>query len=74
MGVTESQDAALAGPPLTAMKMKGLPYSVTREDILSFFQGSNIIEDSVNIGKMSDGRLTGEAVVLFHSVEDCLAA
>ena len=56
------------------MKMKGLPFSVQREDILNFFQGYNMIEDSVKIGVMSDGRLTGEACVLFQSGNDCQLA
>lgn len=30
-------------PTYTAMKMKGLPFSVTREDIISFFQGCNLL-------------------------------
>lgn len=59
------------GPPMISLKMKGLPFSVTRDEILSFFQGTNMIEDSVKIGVYPDGRLTGEACVLFHSDADC---
>lgn len=62
------------GPPMTCLKMKGLPFSVTREDILNFFQGCNLLEDSVKIGKMPDGRLTGEAACLFASSNDCSQA
>ena len=57
-----------------AMKMKGLPFSVTKQDIVTFFDGYNLIESSVKIGKMADGKLTGEAAVLFDSSDDCGAA
>ena len=53
------------------MKMKGLPYSVKKEDVVKFFHGHGLIEDSVKIGVMSDGKLTGEACVLFENAEDC---
>ena len=56
------------------MKLKGLPFSVTKQDIVTFFEGYNLIEDSVKIGKMSDGKLTGEAAVMFDSSDDCSAA
>ena len=61
-------------PSFTAMKMKGLPFSVTREDIISFFQGCNLLEDSIKIGFMPDGRLTGEACVIFGTPDDCFNA
>jgi len=35
---------------MLSLKMKGLPFTVTREDILTFFQGSSMIEDSVKVG------------------------
>lgn len=54
-----------------AMKMKGLPFSVTKQDILTFFEGYNLVESSVKIGKMSDGKLTGEAAVTFKASDDC---
>ena len=63
--------AAQNAPPMTSLKMKGLPFSVTREEILTFFQGTNMLEDSVKIGQYPDGRLTGEACVLFNSDAEC---
>ena len=54
-----------------AMKLKGLPYSVNKEDIVKFFHGLGMIEDSIKIGTMQDGKLTGEACVLFETPEDC---
>jgi len=50
-------------PPLTAIKMKGLPFSVTRQEILGFFQGNNQIDESLKIGALPDGKLTGEATL-----------
>lgn len=53
----------------TAMKLKGLPFTTTKEEITKFFDGHGLIEDSVKIGKMADGRLTGEAAVVFESAQ-----
>lgn len=57
-----------------AIKMKGLPFTVKRDDIVNFFAGHNIVEDSIKIGMMSDGKLTGEAVVRFNDPMDCATA
>ena len=35
---------------------------------------SDNVEDSVKIGTMSDGKLTGEASCLFETPEDCQQA
>ena len=64
----------MPAPEFTCLKLKGLPYSVTLDNIHTFFQGYNIIADSVKIGKMADGKLTGEACVLFNTSDDCNAA
>ena len=56
------------------MKMRGLPYSVKTEDIVNFFQGFGLVDGSVKIGVMANGKLTGEACVLFETVEDCQQA
>jgi RNA recognition motif-containing protein len=47
------------------LKLKGLPYSVTADDILQFFHGYNMIDESIKIAKYPDGKITGEAVVDF---------
>ena len=49
--------------------MRGIPYSVNVEDIIQFYNGYDIVKDSIKIGKMQDGKLTGEATVLFPSSE-----
>lgn len=61
-------------PDRNAMKLKGLPYSVTKEDVVKFFHGLGMVDDSVKIGVMGDGKLTGEACVLFENPEDCTQA
>jgi RNA recognition motif-containing protein len=47
--------------------MVGLPYSVTEGDIVEFFHGFGLIEESIKIGKYSNGKTTGEAFVLFEN-------
>lgn len=49
--------------------MRGIPFSTNTEDIVNFFDGFGLIEGSAKIGKMPDGKLTGEATVLFATNE-----
>jgi hypothetical protein len=42
-----------------ALKMQGLPYSASIEQIIEFFTGYNIDMNSINIGKYPDGKATG---------------
>ena len=56
------------------LKLRGLPFSATKEDIIEFFNGFVVSEDSINITFMPDGRPTGEAFVEFASAEDSEAA
>ena len=78
MGVKMSAAAPMmhAPPAFNAIKMKGLPFSVTRDEIIQFFtgQGHNINVDSLKIGMMADGKLTGEACVLFETSQECTDA
>jgi heterogeneous nuclear ribonucleoprotein F/H len=50
--------------------MRGLPYSVTEDEIVQFFHGLGLKEDSIKIGKYPNGKLTGDGSVLFDSKED----
>ena len=68
------EDSSYKKPDRNAMKLKGLPYSVTKEDVVKFFHGLGLVDDSVKIGVMADGKLTGEACVLFETVDDCQQA
>jgi len=55
------------------IRMRGIPFTATRADILEFFEGYNVIADSVVFGT-SSGRMTGEALVGFQSESDASAA
>ncbi|XP_077543133.1 epithelial splicing regulatory protein fusilli isoform X1 [Haemaphysalis longicornis] len=55
-----------AGP--TMVILRGLPYSSTPQDILTFFQGfPELTADCIQIQRNTDGRPNGEAVVTFPS-------
>lgn len=56
------------------LKLRGLPFSATKEEIIEFFNGFVLTEDSVHITSMPDGRPTGEAFVEFAGPEDSEAA
>lgn len=56
------------------LRMRGLPYSAAKEDIIDFFKEFPLTEDSIHITFNSEGRATGEAFVEFATVEDAQAA
>jgi RNA recognition motif. (a.k.a. RRM, RBD, or RNP domain) len=58
------------------IRMRGLPFSSTKEDIVTFFQaeGLKVIPDTVVLTFRGDGRATGEGYVGFESVDDSKAA
>ena len=56
------------------LRMRGLPFSASQEDILKFFAGYKIVEDSVVFTFKSDGRATGEAYVKFCSPDEARRA
>ncbi|KAJ8424745.1 hypothetical protein Cgig2_013526 [Carnegiea gigantea] len=56
------------------LRLRGLPFSATEEDIVEFFNGFVLSKDSVHITFNADGRATGEAFVEFASAEDSEAA
>lgn len=45
--------------------MRGLPWSATPQDIREFFNGLEISQDGIVLARNGDGRVTGEAYVLF---------
>ena len=51
------------------LKLRGLPYSASTEDIIKFFVEYELTEDNVHIGYRSDGKATGEAFVEFPTAE-----
>ena len=52
------------------LRMRGLPFSATKDDIAFFFQAYSPIYDSIVLTYRSDGRATGEAYVGFGSPDD----
>lgn len=56
------------------LRLRGLPFSANRDDIVEFFKGSYLSDDSIYFMVNSEGRVTGEAYVKFESPEDSKAA
>ncbi|XP_064466470.1 epithelial splicing regulatory protein 2-like isoform X2 [Ornithodoros turicata] len=55
----------------TMVILRGLPYSATAVDILTFFQGfAELTADCIQIQRNTDGRPNGEAVVTFPTRAD----
>eukprot|EP00416_Gambierdiscus_australes_P013110 CAMPEP_0171147726 /NCGR_PEP_ID=MMETSP0766_2-20121228/148210_1 /TAXON_ID=439317 /ORGANISM="Gambierdiscus australes, Strain CAWD 149" /LENGTH=744 /DNA_ID=CAMNT_0011611635 /DNA_START=106 /DNA_END=2336 /DNA_ORIENTATION=+ len=50
------------------VRLRGIPFSATTDDILRFFDGLSPLSESVVIGTTREGRLSGEAFVQFPSV------
>lgn len=56
------------------LKMRGLPYSVKKPDIVKFFGDFEVSEEKIQIARRADGKVTGEAFVEFASAEDARKA
>uniref|UniRef100_A0A0N4ZPB8 RRM domain-containing protein n=1 Tax=Parastrongyloides trichosuri TaxID=131310 RepID=A0A0N4ZPB8_PARTI len=56
------------------VKLRGLPFSVTENDIKNFFSGLKVLEIIIEKDPANGGRLTGEGMVSFSSDEDVTAA
>ena len=57
------------------LRLRGLPFSVSKRDIIEFFgTTSGLEEENVHIVTHSDGRATGEAFVEFSGPDDARAA
>lgn len=52
------------------LRLRGLPFSATKDDIVEFFKGFELAEDSVHIVLNSEGRPSGEAYAVFANAED----
>jgi len=46
--------------------MRNLPYSVTPDEIMKFFDGYRIIPNSIRIHFLDNGKCSGDAIVSFH--------
>lgn len=72
-GSNGTETGAAAGGAIV-IKMRGLPYSATEQEIATFFTGLRISQGGVSIGRDASGRASGEAHVEFSSESDAQAA
>jgi len=56
------------------LRLRGLPFSASKADVLHFFDGYEIVEDSIEFVVRADGRVTGESYVQFTSPDAAKAA
>lgn len=56
------------------LRMRGLPFSSAKEDIVKFFSGHKVIAETVVLTYRGDGRATGEGYIAFASPEDAQQA
>ncbi|MBA0767634.1 hypothetical protein Gotri_016497 [Gossypium trilobum] len=56
------------------LRLRGLPFSAGKDDIMEFFKDFVLSEDAVHIVLNSEGRPSGEAFVEFTNAEDSKAA
>ena len=52
------------------LRMRGLPFSVGKEDVYKFFFGYNPILESIVLTYRNDGRATGECYIGFETADD----
>jgi hypothetical protein len=69
-----SSGSASGGGGGIVIKMRGLPYSASEEEIGRFFAGLRIASGGVSIGRDAQGRASGEAHVEFMSDQDAQSA
>ncbi|KAJ7550609.1 hypothetical protein O6H91_07G109200 [Diphasiastrum complanatum] len=56
------------------LKLRGLPFSTSKRDILEFFKEYDLADENVHIVMHTDGRATGEAFVEFSGAGDAKSA
>lgn len=56
------------------LKLRGLPFTVKKSDILDFFEDYRVDNEKVHIACRPDGKVTGEAYVTFESTEEAKRA
>ena len=57
-----------------ALRLKGLPWRVEKEQVSEFFQDFKIIDNSVVLGVGADGRKNGQGTILFDDAEEAASA
>mmetsp|Transcript_2523 Transcript_2523/g.3714 ORF Transcript_2523/g.3714 Transcript_2523/m.3714 type:complete len:314 (-) Transcript_2523:282-1223(-) len=58
----------------SVIRLRGLPFTATKTDILNFFQGLDVLEESVKFVMRPDGRVSGEAFVTLSTPSEAEAA
>jgi len=61
-----------ANTPMTCARLRGVPSTVSEEELFRFFQGLQVI--GLYICRDTSGRATGEAYAEFGSLDDCQQA
>jgi RNA recognition motif-containing protein len=56
------------------VKMRGLPWRVTYDEVAEFFKDFKMVEKSIVLGIGPDGRKDGYGVCLFQDETECQAA
>lgn len=62
------------GPHTGFLRMRGLPFQATKEDVAEFFKDYKPVPDSILLTYRMDGRSTGEAYVEFESPDSAKEA
>ncbi len=62
------------GPHTGYIRLRGLPFNATKQDLLDFFGEFKPIESSVMVTYRADGRATGEGYAAFDDAEDARGA
>lgn len=62
------------GPHTGFIRMRGLPFQSTKEDVTEFFKEYHPIPDSVLLTYRMDGRSTGEAYIAFENPDNAKEA
>ena len=80
VGVGGRGSGAAAAEHTGVLKLRGLPFSATKDDIVGFFSGAGeleltpLVHDSIHIVTSLDGRPSGVAFVEFQSPEEAKIA
>ncbi|CAA3028264.1 heterogeneous nuclear ribonucleo F [Olea europaea subsp. europaea] len=72
--LTKSFEGKDIGEPTTILRMRGLPFSAGKSEILDFFKNATLSKETIHITYNFDGRPTGEASVEFANVDDAKAS
>ncbi|KAG8454251.1 hypothetical protein GDO86_000768 [Hymenochirus boettgeri] len=68
--MSQSSQSSMASPPCDGIvRLRGLPYSCSEQDILNFFSGLDIADEGITFVLDQRGRKSGEAFVQFLSQE-----